>query len=121
MKTESWTKYKYMFARDLTTDEWKSIGEFYEYCQNFDEAVEHKDNGFNRNEEQILVGIHTNVALAARNLAESLQANPSSNAAIEKRNKKKITETRRLLDLSEQLTIENLVNIYNPDKSFRDA
>lgn len=57
LPTESWSKYKYYFVRDLDRDEWDLITEFYNNAKLFDEAVRYNSSMFQKNEEQIRVNM----------------------------------------------------------------
>ncbi|HEU5121231.1 MAG TPA: hypothetical protein VFT59_00150, partial [Candidatus Saccharimonadales bacterium] len=62
MKTASWSKYGYLFIRDLTDEEWRLINNFYEKCRQYDEVVEYSNTFFKKNEEQIRVNLHQAIA-----------------------------------------------------------
>lgn len=57
LPTESWSRYKYYFVRDLDRDEWDLITEFYNNAKLFDEAVRYNSSMFQKNEEQIRVNM----------------------------------------------------------------
>lgn len=53
MHTESWSKYKYLFVRDFDRIEWDSISDFYSKTKLFDQAVNHNQSLFQKNEDQV--------------------------------------------------------------------
>jgi hypothetical protein len=53
MPTESWSRYKYMFAQDFDSNEWEAIANFYAKARQCDEAQEYNESFFQKNEEQI--------------------------------------------------------------------
>lgn len=53
MPTNSWSKYQYLFVRDLDRDLWDDLSSFYERCALFDEAVRYNNSAFQKNEEQL--------------------------------------------------------------------
>lgn len=121
MKTESWTKYKYLFVRDFESTQWQLIGDFYENCLNFDEAVEHKDLAFSLNETDIRAGIQATITAYSKELADSLEPNPNNDVNIDKANQALTDDISRRKEIAIQTNIQKLVYIYNPDKSFTDA
>lgn len=58
MKNESWSKYKYLFVKNLDRDEWDSLNDFYEKCSLYDEAITNGAQSFPKNEEQIRINAH---------------------------------------------------------------
>ena len=53
--TESWSKYKFLFVRDLARDEWDGLNDFYNRCFLYDNAVKYNNSFFTKNEEQLRV------------------------------------------------------------------
>jgi len=121
MKTESWTKYKYLFVRDFTDQQWQEIGKFYNNCINFDTAVEHRDSNFFRNEAAIRESIQNTVGLYSREFAEEAKDNPESTPTIERENAKLLESKLRKKNIAVSTNISALLELYNPDKSFHDA
>lgn len=121
MKTESWTKYKYLFVRDLDSVQWQAVSNFYSNCLHFDEAVEHRDGTFGLNETGIRAGIQANISAYSKELAESLLANPENDPEIAKKNRELTDEIIRKKDIAVNANIGSLAYLYNPDKSFTDA
>jgi hypothetical protein len=68
MNTRSWSKYGYLFIRDLTSEEWQFVDNFYEKCAQFDELVEYSKTFFKKNEEQIRVNLHQALGDYTKNL-----------------------------------------------------
>jgi hypothetical protein len=57
MPSESWSKYKYLFVRKFDRDEWDTISEFFNKCSLYDDAVDHSNSCFVKNEDQIRINI----------------------------------------------------------------
>jgi hypothetical protein len=53
MSTESWSKLKYLFAKDFDSNEWDVISDFYAKCKLCDDALAYNDSAFQKNEGQI--------------------------------------------------------------------
>lgn len=121
MPTESWTKYKYLFVRDLQSEQWDEVSKFYDNCKNFDESVELKDGSFNHNAAEIRVNIHRIVADYAIELANRLDANVTDDLTIEKNNQAILEEIKVKKNAAVNAVISTLVEIYGPDKPFNDA
>lgn len=62
MPNESWSKYKYLFVKDFTAEEWDTIADFYNYCKLYDDSVRLFNSFFEKNEEQIRVNLQKNAA-----------------------------------------------------------
>lgn len=123
MTTESWTKYKYLFARDLSPEQWDEVGRFYENCKLFDEAVELKEASFKFNATEIRANVFRIVGDYAKELADNLKPNPEGNPQIDKSNRQ-ITEDikdRKSFAVASMLGRGELFETYSPDKPYHDA
>lgn len=121
MSTESWTKYKYLFVRDFTTEQWDEIGSFYENCRYFDEAVEIKDSSFNLNLSEIRASIQRNVGIYSRQLADEMTPNPDLDLEIEKNNQQLIDKYRDKKNNAVDANLDHLIEPYSADKPYKDA
>jgi hypothetical protein len=121
MPTESWTRYKYLFVRDLSPEQWDEISKFYDNCKNFDEAVELKDSSFKFNAKEIRANIQRIVADYSKELADGIVLNPTNDVEIEKKNAALFDEKKQRKDAAVDGIIKHLVESYGPDKPFNDA
>lgn len=121
MPRESWSKYKYLFGRDLESRQYDDIGKFYDFCQKFDEAIEHKDSSFRRDEEAIRVGIQHNIAAFSKELSEAIKLNPDNNTEIAEENERLENEYIEKSRSASKYIIGKLAYLYTPDKSYNDA
>ncbi len=48
MQVESWSKYKYLFIKDLDREEWDSITDFYINCHLIDRAISYNESFFQK-------------------------------------------------------------------------
>lgn len=78
MKNESWSKYKYLFVKDLDRDEWDSVNDFYEKCALYDEAITNGAQSFPKNEEQIRINAHRIFADYISNALEDIAGAPDN-------------------------------------------
>jgi len=53
LSAENWTKYKYLFIKDLTPDEWNVVENFYNNCVAYDRAVLENNSYFNHDVKHI--------------------------------------------------------------------
>lgn len=58
MPTDTWSENKHLFVDDFTSSEWKSINDFYDLCETYDEAIRHNDARFALQEAEIRKNIH---------------------------------------------------------------
>ena len=121
MPTVSWNKYKYLFVRDLSNQQWKEINEFYEYCTAYDEAIEIRDSAFLQNASEIRVNIQKTVAHYAMELAEKLKLNPRNDDKINKANQVLIASSIDKKSTAVSSMTSTLLESYIPDKPYNDA
>lgn len=121
MSTESWTKYKYLFVRDFSPEQWEEVSNFYENCRNFDDALELKDASFKLNSAEIRANIQHNVGIYSKELADALKPNPDNDQKIDKINQNIIQEFIVKKNAAVDANIRKLVEIYDPDKLFNDT
>ncbi len=53
LSTESWSQNKHLFVQDFDRDEFDKITVFYTNCKLFDEAIDHNESLFRKNEDEI--------------------------------------------------------------------
>lgn len=121
MTTESWTKYKYLFVRDLTPEQWDEVGKFYENCKLFDEAVELKESSFGSNAAEIRANVLRIVGDYSKELGDGTLPNPEQDAELEKRNVQLASDIKRKKDGAVKAITGLLIDSYGPDKPFNDA
>lgn len=128
MKTASWSKYGYLFIRDLTDEEWRLINNFYEKCHQYDEVVEYNNTFFKKNEEQMRVNLHQAIADYTKDMlkkvgkAFDIEDEKQRNA----KNEEVLNEYKDLLNrfydtFMRELTSPNSKYFYIPQKPFQDA
>ncbi len=121
MPTESWTKYKYLFVRDLAPEQWDEISKFYDNCKNFDEAVDFKDSSFKFNVAEIRANIQRIVADYAKELADNIDANTNNDPEVDEKNAKLFEGIKIRKQAAVDGIIKHLVELYSPDKPFNEA
>lgn len=65
MPSASWSTYRHLFARDLTSREWDILNNFYNRCKQFDEAVTYNSTFFRQDVEAYRVSLNNALAQAA--------------------------------------------------------
>jgi hypothetical protein len=65
MPSSSWSKYRHLFARDFTSREWDILTNFYNRCQEFDDAVRYNGTFFRQDVEAYRTSINRVLAEAA--------------------------------------------------------
>jgi hypothetical protein len=128
MKTSSWSKYGYLFIRDLTDEEWRLINNFYEKCRQYDEVVEYNNNFFKKNEEQMRINLQQAVADYTKKMLEKVGEAFEINDEKERneKNQETLKEYKELVSgfydtFMSELTSANSKYSYNPQKPFHDA
>jgi hypothetical protein len=58
MLYENWSKYKYLFVRDLTSSEWETIENFYNNCSDYDVAVTLNNSYFHQSTKHIFSSLN---------------------------------------------------------------
>lgn len=117
MPSSSWEKYRHLFAQDLTPREWDTITNFYNKCQQFDEAVRYDSLSFKQNVEAFRNSINFVLALKAGEIA----ANASDEITDNETDIMNINY-RKFRDLVTELYMSgpNLY-MYSPQKPLNDA
>ncbi len=128
MKTSSWSKYSYLFIRDLTDEEWRLINDFYEKCRQYDEVVEYNNTFFKKNEEQIRVNLHQTLTdytkILLKQVGDSFEMNDEE--VRDRQNQRNLKEYKDRLSgfydtfMSEVTSAESKY-FYSPQKTFKDA
>lgn len=121
MSTESWTKYKYLFVRDFTPEQWDELSQFYENCKNFDEAVELKESSFKGDVIEIRASINRIVGDYAKEFADKVKLNPSEDPDIERSNQQIMEEHIERKNIAVEAILRKLVESYSPDKHYNEA
>jgi hypothetical protein len=128
MKTSSWSKYGYLFIRDLTDEEWRLINNFYEKCRQYDEVVEYSNTFFKKNEEQIRVNLHQAIADYTKDMLQKVGAafEIEDEKQRNEKNEETLKEYKDLLNnfydtFMGELTSTNSKYFYSPQKTFHDA
>lgn len=117
MQTESWTKYRYLFVRDLDDKDWNAIEDFYNKCELYDQALEHNNSMFKKNEEQIRISL-------ARFLADYAKDHPVKMSEFVN-NDKENKEWQELIKITDNfqnmLIFRSADYIYKPQKPINDV
>lgn len=128
MKTSSWSKYGYLFIRDLTDEEWRLVNSFYEKCRQYDEVVEYNNTFFKKNEEQIRVNLHQAIADYTKDMLSKVGEafEIDDDKAREEKNEEILKEYKDLTNsfydtFMGELTTSNSKFFYSPQKTFHDA
>lgn len=58
LSAENWTRYKYLFVKDLTNEEWNKVESFYNSCIAYDSAVEENNSYFFQDVEHIFTSMN---------------------------------------------------------------
>jgi hypothetical protein len=53
LEHENWSKYKYLFVKDLTREEWDTVESFYSNCNAYDDAVRLNNSYFHEDTKHI--------------------------------------------------------------------
>lgn len=121
MSTESWNKYKYLFVRDLSNQQWKEVSKFYEYCRAYDDAIEIRDSAFLQNASEIRANIQKIVSHYAQELVESLTINLNNDNEVDEKNRLVLTSIQDKKSTAVKAITSSLVESYIPDKPYNDA
>lgn len=121
MPTASWLKYKYLFVRDLSKEQWDAINKFYDNCTAYDEAVEIRDSSFLLNAAEIRVNVHRIVSKYAGELVEGLDLNETNDPVVTAKNEKFFEMIQDRKKATVKALMRQLVEEYTPDKPFKDA
>ncbi|HZM63740.1 MAG TPA: hypothetical protein VFB59_01255 [Candidatus Saccharimonadales bacterium] len=119
LPTSQWEKHKYLFARDLNSDELIEINSFYEKCRLYDEIVRYNNTFFVKNEEQIRANLQAALADYTKSyLAELSNANTHVDE-IKKQYKNLIDAFAA--QFMEEVTSPKSQYFYMPQKTLSDA
>ena len=120
MKSESWSKYKYLFVNNLDRDEWDAITEFYTKSILYDEAVAYNDSAFQKNEEQVRTNLQRVISEFSKDYIIELEKTANDQAKREIASQK--LEERTSGYYSSYLSEKNLNDYwYVPKKPVIDA
>jgi hypothetical protein len=116
MRSESWSRYKYLFISDLDRDDWDSISEFYYNCQLYDEILRKNGDAFGKNEEQIRSTGHRLLEIAAGSMIDEIIDNPTVEAAA-------TAKYNQRAALVNDLYLSSRVHkaLYTPQKYYEDG
>lgn len=123
MPSESWSKNKYLFVRNFEPKEWDSIEDFYKKCQLFDQAVEHNNSLFIKNEQEIRINLAKYLAeYLSKNKVDMTKFNPTTfqfNDPITRRKWQSIVDG--VTNFQSMLINSSTLFIYKPQKPINDA
>ena len=120
MPSSSWSKYRHLFARDFTSREWDILTNFYNRCQEFDEAVRYNATFFRQDVEAYRTSINRVLAEAALEVAKDAEADKEDDhqKTLEAADKKYLDRIARTIKL--YMEPKNLYT-YDPQKPINDA
>jgi translation initiation factor IF-2 len=120
LNSSQWEKHKYLFARDLKTDELAEINLFYEKCALYDEIVKYNNTFFVKNEEQIRANLQAALADYTKSyLSELSNSQPNQEEEITK-NYKTLLEAFAISFMNE-VSSSGSRYFYRPQKTISDA
>jgi hypothetical protein len=120
LPTAQWEKHKYLFARDLTSDELIEINLFYEKCRLYDEIVKYNNTFFVKNEEQIRSNLQAALADYTKSyLVELSNANLGQHEEVEKQYK--LLLNAFATQFMDEVTSAKSQYFYMPQKTLSDA
>ncbi len=111
MTSENWSRYKYLFVKDMTAAEWDTLDNFYNNCHAYDEAVTLNNSYFHAQTNRIADNFSTyfaNVAL------EYHKTNPKDKAMSQQM-------INDLYDFQDILIKNFVPTNYKPKKALQDA
>jgi hypothetical protein len=120
MPSSSWSKYRHLFARDFTSREWDILTNFYNRCQEFDDAVRYNSTFFRQDVEAYRTSINRVLAEAAIEIAKDSEKDPEedSQKKLDAADKKYLDRIARAIKL--YMEPKNLYT-YDPQKPINDA
>lgn len=119
MQIESWSKYKYLFSRDFSRDEWDYITDFYNKAYMFDEAALQNRSYFQKNEEQIRINLHKSLADYVKTAKLKF---PVLTATEKNKFQELINQTTNFYQIFMSIiTDSNSIFFYSPKKPLDDA
>jgi hypothetical protein len=120
MPSSSWSKYRHLFARDFTSREWDILTNFYNRCQEFDDAVRYNSTFFRPAGEAYRTSINRVLAEAAIEIAKDSEKDPEedSQKKLDAADKKYLDRIARAIKL--YMEPKNLYT-YDPQKPINDA
>jgi hypothetical protein len=119
MKIDTWDEAQHVLAGRLPQDVVKRIGEFYADCRLLDEALEHIDGAFVKNETEIRANEFRVNAEYRKWAVDNLKLNPNYDPKVDEENKQLAAEAERLRQ-SFNDTFPTLYG-YRPVKPTNDA
>lgn len=117
MATESWSKNKYFFVNDFSSNEWEAINNFYNTCHLFDEAVRTSSAYFPKNEEQVRVNIQRYTA----NLTKKYLRKIKRTNNLDQKQKLQAELQAKAKEYMDMYLHVSTFTHYNPQKSVLDA
>jgi|GEM_PF-364424 len=117
MKTESWSKYRYLFVRDFSWNEWNVITDFYNRCQLYDAAVNYNKSFFQKNEEQIRINLHKILAKYTEKYTDKIVC--TKNIKVKEELQKEYLEIRQ--QFIDRYMEKTTIYLYSPQKPVTDA
>ena len=121
MPSASWSTYRHLFTRDFNSREWDILSDFYNRCNQFDEAVMYNSTFFREDVEAYRLSINQVLAESALGIAKdivSAKDHDDSMKKLEEADKKYIDLRDKILKL--YMTPKNLYT-YDPQKPINDA
>lgn len=119
LRSSQWEKHKYLFARDLTSDELGDLDLFYEKCRLYDDVARYNSTYFVKNEEHIRANLQATLADYTKSyLSELKNGNMTPDDAT--------NEYKSLLrvfadQFMEEVTSSSSPYFYRPKKTFSEA
>jgi hypothetical protein len=116
VKSENWSRYKYLFVKDFDRDDWDALNDFYEKCAAYDDAIVSGSLSFSKNEEQIRVNAHRIFADYIKEAIDGIKGNDNPQAALEPYKLKAQVFDKMYLDANPDF----LKPMYSPQKYLDD-
>lgn len=73
METDSWEKYRYLFARVIPDEVWSEINNFYVNCRLFDASLQRIEAAYERNDTEVRTNIYRVLAGYSKKLVDELE------------------------------------------------
>jgi len=120
MPNENWSKYSYLFVKDLERNEWDKISDFYNKCKLLDQAVEYNNSFFQKNEQEIRINTQRIIADYTKEYKDKIQKtnNKATKTKLQAEMSIKINE---FINEYRSLNTTNPNAMYYPVKPIADA
>lgn len=121
LPVESWSQYKYLFARRIDQPTFNSISDFFDHAKAYDSAVDYNNGSFAKNEDSIRANIARMTMDTVTQNFDSLPTDTDSKT-YPARLEKKVQEIIDKVRATEVIFRKNGSSLeYNPKKPVQDA